>query len=148
MNRYEFVEELRKALSGSLSANEIDGHARYYEEYIDMQIRKGKMEEEVLQELGNPRLLAKSMIDVSESKMGNNEDGMADFTKNNQENEEGFSYNKMKLKSWFIVSFIIVILLIVFGLIFSVIAILLKFFFPLILLILVVKMISKINKRL
>lgn len=61
MNRQEFVAELRRAMSGSFSAAEIEDTAAYYEDYITMQIKKGKSEEEVLRELGSPRLIAKSM---------------------------------------------------------------------------------------
>ncbi|MBD5469029.1 MAG: DUF1700 domain-containing protein [Lachnospiraceae bacterium] len=61
MNRQEFVAELRRAMSGSFSTAEIEDTAAYYEDYITMQIKKGKSEEEVLRELGSPRLIAKSM---------------------------------------------------------------------------------------
>lgn len=61
MNRQEFITELRKSMSGSFAPEEIDNTAVYYEDYIDMQIKKGKTEEEVLRALGDPRLLTKSM---------------------------------------------------------------------------------------
>ncbi len=61
MNRREFITELRKSMSGSFAPEEIDNTVVYYEDYIDMQIKKGKTEEEVLRALGDPRLLAKSM---------------------------------------------------------------------------------------
>lgn len=61
MDRQEFIAELRRAMSGSFSAAEIADTAAYYEEYITMQIKKGKQEDEVLRELGSPRLIAKSM---------------------------------------------------------------------------------------
>lgn len=61
MNRQEFIAELRRAMSGGFSTTEIEDAVSYYEDYMDMQIKKGKREEEVLRELGNPRLIAKSM---------------------------------------------------------------------------------------
>lgn len=61
MNRQEFIRELRIAMSGHFSPSEIQENVDYYEDYIDMQIRKGKTEKEVLDELGNPKLLIKSM---------------------------------------------------------------------------------------
>ena len=39
-------------------------HQTYYEEYILTESHKGKTEAEVIAELGNPRLLAKSIIDA------------------------------------------------------------------------------------
>lgn len=71
MNRQEFVAELRRAMSGSFSAAEIEDTAAYYEDYITMQIKKGKSEEEVLRELGSPRLIAKSMKAAGGNAAGN-----------------------------------------------------------------------------
>lgn len=61
MSRQEFIEELRKAMSGSFSAAEIEDAAAYYEDYMTMQMKKGRSEEEILKELGSPRLIVKSM---------------------------------------------------------------------------------------
>lgn len=62
MDRRTFTEDLRRALSGQLKAAVVDRHVSYYEEYIDMQFKKGMREEEILQLLGSPRLIAKSII--------------------------------------------------------------------------------------
>lgn len=61
MKRKDFIIELRKEMSGHFSPEEIENTAAYYEDYIDMQLKKGRSEEEILRELGEPRLLAKSM---------------------------------------------------------------------------------------
>lgn len=61
MNRREFIAELRREMSGGFSTAEIEDAVSYYEDYIDMQIKKGKREDEVLRQLGSPRLIAKSM---------------------------------------------------------------------------------------
>lgn len=61
MDRREFIAELRREMSGGFSTAEIEDAVSYYEDYIDMQIKKGKREDEVLRQLGSPRLIAKSM---------------------------------------------------------------------------------------
>ena len=61
MNRQEFIRELRKSMSGHFSASEIQETVDYYEDYIDLQMKKGRTEGEILSELGDPRLLTKSM---------------------------------------------------------------------------------------
>ncbi len=61
MTKQEFLEGLRKYLSGSLDYSQVNGHLRYYAEYIDSQIRQGKGEEQVMEELGDPRLIAKTL---------------------------------------------------------------------------------------
>ena len=60
MSREEFLTELRKALQGRVSQQTVNDNLRYYEEYILTESHKGKTEAEVIAELGNPRLLAKS----------------------------------------------------------------------------------------
>ena len=41
-------------------------HIRYYEDYIQSQVRGGRSEQEVLQELGDPHLIAKTLIDTDD----------------------------------------------------------------------------------
>lgn len=147
MNRYIFIEELRKALSGSFSANEIDEHATYYEEFIDMQLKKGKTEEEVLQELGNPRLLAKSINDANGGKNRSNDDGISGMKDNHQGKEKKYYGKSFKIQTWTILIIFLLLVLVMFGLIFSVIALLLRFFLPIIIVVFIVKSISKLSKR-
>ncbi|MCD7724437.1 MAG: DUF1700 domain-containing protein [Clostridiales bacterium] len=65
MNQIEFIERLRRTLAGSLSSGQVAEHVRYYQEYIRMEMGKGRSEAEVLAGLGDPRLLAKSIIEAS-----------------------------------------------------------------------------------
>lgn len=62
MKRQEFVNTLRTALSGRIPAESVAENVKYYEDYINIEIRKGRSEEEVLDELGDPRLIAKTII--------------------------------------------------------------------------------------
>lgn len=64
MTRDKFLQELRIALQGRVSQKEVNEQLRYYENYIIEESRKGKTEEEVLAELGNPRLIAKTIFDT------------------------------------------------------------------------------------
>ena len=62
MNKYDFINNLQRHLTGKVSPEQLQDLTRYYNQYIDGEIRKGKTEEEVLASLGDPRLLAKSII--------------------------------------------------------------------------------------
>lgn len=62
MTRELFITELRRALAVELSAVEIDVHAKYYNEYFSTEMSKGRTEEDILNELGDPRLIAKSIL--------------------------------------------------------------------------------------
>ena len=39
-------------------------HVRYYEDYIQSQVRSGRDEQQVLDELGDPRLIARTLLDT------------------------------------------------------------------------------------
>lgn len=68
MNKTEYVQIIEKALVGNVSPQELQDTVAYYRDYIDMEIRKGKSEQEVLDQLGNPRLLVKSIIAAKEQR--------------------------------------------------------------------------------
>ncbi|MDE7266190.1 MAG: DUF1700 domain-containing protein [Lachnospiraceae bacterium] len=65
MNREEFLRQFREALEGKVSERIISENVTYYRNYINQQINSGKSEEEVLRELGDPRLLAKTIEESS-----------------------------------------------------------------------------------
>ena len=58
MDRNEFVSTLRAVLSGEVPASVVEDNVRYYDSYISQEIAGGKSEQEVLDSLGDPRLIA------------------------------------------------------------------------------------------
>ena len=64
MYRAEFLEGLRTQLDGRMQEGKIAAHLRYYEDYIQSRVRSGESEEAVLGELGDPRLIAKTLLDA------------------------------------------------------------------------------------
>lgn len=65
MSRREFIEELKIALSAELGSYEVNDNISYYEEYIESELKKGMSEEEIFKELGEPRLIAKTIMDTA-----------------------------------------------------------------------------------
>ena len=65
MNKQEFIDRLRAALNGRVSPNLVTENVNYYEDYINTEIRKGRTEEEVLETLGDPRLIARTIIETN-----------------------------------------------------------------------------------
>lgn len=61
MTKEEFLYELKKELSVLDSAEATAYNLHYYSDYIDAEIAKGRSEQEVLDELGNPRWLVNSI---------------------------------------------------------------------------------------
>ncbi len=65
MNKQEFINKLRAALNGRISPEQVNENVNYYEEYINTQIRMGNPEEQVLATLGDPRLIARTIIETA-----------------------------------------------------------------------------------
>lgn len=59
MNRVEFINTLKIEL-GNLPPSEVEDILYDYEEHFEVGLSKGKTEEEIARELGNPRSIAKS----------------------------------------------------------------------------------------
>lgn len=67
VTRDEFLRKLRGELSQNVSDEVIQNQLQYYNDYINEQIRLGNAEEAVVEGLGDPRLLAKTIIDAAEA---------------------------------------------------------------------------------
>ena len=64
MTRSEFLEKLKEALADGMDSYTIQGHLNYYRDYIQEEVQKGRSEEEVLSELGDPWVIAKSLLEA------------------------------------------------------------------------------------
>ena len=64
MTKEQFMMELEQSLQGEVSAYVLSDSFTYYRQYFLDEIRNGKSEEDVIRELGSPRLIARSIIDA------------------------------------------------------------------------------------
>lgn len=64
MNKQEFLNILKQRLTGEVSAAVIEDNMCYYSEYFEQQLADGKTEREILDLLGDPNLLARTIIDT------------------------------------------------------------------------------------
>ena len=90
MNKQEFVDRLRMALNGRVSPGLVMDNVNYYEDYINTEIRKGRTEEEVLESLGDPRLIARTIIQTNG---GDNRSGYRNTVYGNGEYREAAGQN-------------------------------------------------------
>ena len=90
MTKYDFLDRLKLALSGKVSATLIQENMTYYSEYIDTQIRMGRSEQEVMDMLGDPRLIARTIVQTNGTETAEEasyrESTSYDDTKYNSEN--------------------------------------------------------------
>ncbi len=67
MDRREFLATLRGQLeAGQMHEGKRAAHLRYYEDYIQSRVRSGQSEEEVIRALGDPRLIARTLLDTDD----------------------------------------------------------------------------------
>lgn len=64
MNKQGFLDLLRQALAGEVSADTVNENLNFYNEFIMTEMKKGREESEILQSLGDPRLIAKTIIEA------------------------------------------------------------------------------------
>ena len=62
MTRKEFLSQLQEALQDELDTSAVRENVNYYDDYIVSEIQKGKTEDEVLMSLGEPWILAKTIV--------------------------------------------------------------------------------------
>lgn len=142
MDRTEFIDRLQRALASGVNSSRVAENVQYYRDYIDVEIRKGRSEEEVLASLGDPRLLAKSIIEA------NKRAGVSEGTNRTYDEEREESYaerwrnavrqNAMRAPAWLILLIAVVVFLLIIGLAFSMISFLAPIIIPVLLVLLVV----------
>ena len=101
MNKKEFLDILYEQLSGQMPEGNVAAHVQYYRNYIEDAVTQGRTETEVLNELGDPRLIARTLLDTDSTASGNPQTTGSysePYTDNSYEYDNGSSGSK-KVKS-------------------------------------------------
>ncbi len=138
MTKQEFLTDLQRALTNKIDATEISAHVNYYREYIETEVRKGRAEEEVTNELGSPRLIAKSILSAAameQKSNGNMDDAGAHAASANS----GFRERVNGLPGWLWLLIVILVIVVLIFLLTSVLRVFLPILLPLVLILLLVR---------
>lgn len=122
MEKKEFLERLARALAGQVSQTVIEENLRYYDSYLSEETAKGKTMHQVLEELGDPRLIAKSIIDANggENPMAGvyedagrsfNEDGQTVYQE--EDRDAGKRFRSYRIQGFWAMLLLVVILCLV-----------------------------------
>ena len=65
MSRTEFLQGLKSELEGRVPYSVIQENLRYYDSYIMEEAAKGQTEDEVIESLGGPRIIARTIVDAA-----------------------------------------------------------------------------------
>ena len=67
MSKEEFLRRLETALSGEVPVPVIRDNLNYYADYISQEMGKGRTVDEIVEEIGEPNIVARTIIDSSEA---------------------------------------------------------------------------------
>ena len=137
MKRNEFIADLKEALEHNLSEQKIKEHVDYYEEYIRNEVKGGRTEEDVVNELGDPWAIAKT-IRLSE--------GMENQETVHPTSEEPVQTETKHAWNWKAILAIVVLVVIVFSLLsafMGILGLVIRYAYP----ILIIVIILRIMKR-
>ena len=148
MSRAQFLEILRDQLAGQMHEGKVAAHVRYYEDYIQSQVRGGRSEEEGLAELGDPRLIAKTLLDTD------TDDGKSRYEEYSTYSEEGSGagsgqqekkkwWKKLDLTTWYGKAIVIAAAAVVVALLVMIIGAVLPFFIALAVILFIISQIKK-----
>lgn len=142
MTKNEFLDTLARVLNRELSESEVRSNIRYYEGYIDQQTAGGRSEAEVLRELGDPRLIARTILQVDQQReeaqdgyasdaydaqtvYTENSDGTYHESYEEEEQQDRFG-GRVKVygfgwKQWLIVVLVLLVIFMILGTVFAVV---------------------------
>lgn len=137
MSRQEFLQRLRDTLTGEVPGNVIEENIRYYDEYIRTEAAKGLTEEEVTSSIGDPRLIAKTIMEASENARESGHQTAYDSYQESGRNvygEDGRKdshFHQVDLNKWYWKLLAAAVVIIFFMVVFGIISGLLSLFIPL-----------------
>ena len=126
---------MEQKLTGELDEHTVGKTLRYYSEYIDSEMRKGKTEQEVLEDLGSPLLIARTILDTQ----GN---GTANFSQTRPEWEAKEEEKGTESHRWNKWLFLLCLLAVLF-LLFTILRVLLPILLPVLLVLFVISLFKK-----
>ena len=149
MTREDFINELRSALSGEVSQLDLNENINYYEQYFNEQERSGRTTEDILEELGNPRLIARTIIDTNARTTND-----ADYNQEREEEEDHIHFNvngqdyhksirNAKLAIWMIIIIVVLVIVAIVAIVANVIGFLAPVLVPLLLIALAIRLITR-----
>ena len=160
MDKLGFLEILRQRLLTELPAHKVQSHIDYYTSYINKEISSGRAEADVMEELGDPRLIAKTIIDSENNSGSSQHYERQEYEESTNENRNrrnpgvNISFNNKPVNMTLIKVVLAIVAVLLVVVIFAVIFLLLKVFgvimsilAPVILVIIILSIIFQLIKR-
>ncbi len=158
MGRQEFIDRLKAELNGSLASSTVAEHVRYYDDYIRAEMQAGKSEEAVLASLGDPRLIARTIIQTNTIEDGWQEGSHQGGTqrdydqegyqsrygsggfKQTMRQEQGQVSRQFRIPGWVWIVAVVLLFMLILSLIMSVLSFLVPVLIPVVVVVFLVKL--------
>ena len=146
MKKSEFLIRLQEALEGDVSTTTIQENVRYYDDYISGEVRDGKQEDAVIEELGDPWILARNITQAPEVLDATNVYG-EDMHRENRNNYGSGGHTQIRIvNSWWklmlILLCIVLVIIAVIVIVLGIIRFLAPVLIPLILILIVLRLVK------
>ncbi len=120
MRKEEFLQGLREALAGEVPTETVRENLQYYEDYIRTEQGRGRTEDEVMEELGSPRLIARTIIDTmpgaGDGSYGSRETASESYAQNSRDESyqqsRGVRYYDLNKWYWKLLGIVLAVLVI------------------------------------
>lgn len=150
MTKQEFLSRLKESLENGLDGRAVQENMDYYRSYIEEEAGQGRSEEAVVEELGDPWVIAQSVINMAESRAAAEAGYVHGNGSSGNSGRRGYSdtqvHNFMVSNWWKRLLFLLGIIGIVL-IVFAVIGGLISLVMPLVLPILVILMVIRLFRR-
>lgn len=162
MTKQEFLDSLRAALASRVGTRAVSENISFYEDYINTQVRMGRSEAEVIAQLGDPRLLARSIAEA-EKRAGTGREQEDEYKTagrgyaSGQSGAYGYSYGEQnrygtgqraargyRAPLWVVICTVLLVVILVLSFVFSVLSFLAPVLIPVLLIIFVVRMFRRL----
>lgn len=148
MTKSEFLAQLRKALQNNLSSSAVQENMEYYERYITEEAAKGKSEREVIDMLGDPWILARTITDASDGtdwetvyEAGSDRNASSYEEHAREQGLKGMHMSKVSLwvRGILLILFVIMVLMLIFSIVSGVVSFLAPVLVPILIVMIVIR---------
>ena len=137
MKRNEFLSELKEALVHDLTPEDLKKNLDYYDEYIRGEMKKGQSEEDVVDALGDPWVIAKTVRLSAD--MGNPE--YTSEIENDAQGEPEVKKGNVSRILWILMIGVILLAILSAGL--GIVALVIRYAFPILLILMLIRMFTR-----
>ncbi len=146
MTKQEFLDKLARRLRQEMSQKQVMEQVQYYDRYLEERMSQGMSETEAVEELGDPLLIAKTIMDASESAKSHwykekYSGEMQETKQSGSENDRGGIRKKISVFLWLLLG--ILVLGVIFKGVFLVMRLVIPVLFPVIMILMILRSMNK-----